>query len=409
MSSQSIRTFIKEIAENEKVRWALEEIKKEASRTLEDQIEITEIEAPTFEEETRGKVYALRLEEAGIENISTDKHGNVFGVRKGTGKGPKIVVCAHLDTVFPSGTPVKATWKEGKIYAPGIADDGRGLAVVLTLARVMKKYDLRTVGDLIIGATVGEEGLGDLYGVKGLFETRNDIDGFISIEPGSPSRIIFAGTGSRRHKVTFTGKGGHSFGDFGTPSAIHALGRAVGEIAEIAVPEEPKTTFNVGAIQGGTTVNTIAEKASMVIDLRSTDPKALKLLEDKVLTIIKKAALKERHERSGGPMDVDIELVGDRPAGTQSSKDPIVQTAAEAVRQIGLDPLFSGPISTDSNVPISLGVPSLTLGGGGAFGSAHTLNEYFDPTDAYFGPWQILLTVLALAGMEDVSEPVLKK
>ncbi|WP_026689668.1 M20/M25/M40 family metallo-hydrolase [Alteribacter aurantiacus] len=410
MDRVRIKKAISTISNHDKVKRALNELKEIRELTLREQIAITEIEAPTFEEAKRGEYFANMLKEAGVQDISTDNHGNVFGVRKGSKtNSPRLVVCAHLDTVFPAGTSVKAIKKDGKIFAPGIADDGRGLAVVLTLARIMDQLEISTIGDVMIGATVGEEGLGDLYGVKGLFKDRDDIDGFISIEPGSPQRIIFSGTGSRRHRVTFTGPGGHSFGDFGTPSAIHALGRAVSEIADIIVPSEPKTTYNVGEIKGGTTVNTIAEQASMIIDLRSTDQTVLTSLEKDVMAVIDKAARIESNRGGDGTISVSKELVGDRPAGSQEESDLIVQVAGECVKQIGLEPLFSAPISTDSNVPISLGVPSLTLGGGGGFGGAHTVNEFFDPTDDFLGPRQILLTVLALSGVDKVSEPLLEK
>lgn len=408
--SEQVNSLFNVLTSSSRVEKALSFLKDDNDNTTEEQIELTAIEAPTFLEETKGKLYKKKLEELGIQDIAVDEVGNVFGIRPGTGGGPKLVVCAHLDTVFPLGTDVVAKRKDGKVFAPGISDDGRGLAVVLSLTRALNEANLQTVGDLIIGATVGEEGLGDLRGVKTLFNNRDDIDGFISIEPGEPSRITYLGTGSKRYKVTYQGPGGHSFGAFGTPNPVHALGRAIAKIADIETPANPKTTFNVGVIEGGTSINTISEKAEMFIDLRSNSQDELKLLEDKVLTIINQAKDEEnlRWNRSED-ITVTIEQVGDRPAGSQSPDAIIVQAAAAAASTLGFEPDSNPASSTDSNIPISLGIPAVTLGGGGDFGGIHTLNEYFDPKDAYYGVQNLLLTVLGLVGLEGVSEPLLAK
>ncbi|MFB5674370.1 M20/M25/M40 family metallo-hydrolase [Paenibacillus terreus] len=392
------------------VQTGLAFLEADNDRTAEEQIELTEIEAPTFEEAEKGELYKKKLEELGIQDIQTDEVGNVFGIRPGSGGGPALVVCAHLDTVFPRGTNVIAKRKDGKIYAPGISDDGRGLAVVLTLVRALNHAGIKTKGDLIIGATVGEEGLGDLRGVKTLFEGRNDLDGFISIEPGEPDRITYLGVGSKRYKVTFRGPGGHSFGDFGTPSPIHALGRAIAALADVHTPANPKTTFNVGLIQGGTSVNTIAETGEMVLDMRSTSQEQLLKLEAEVLALIENAAEQEnlRWNREG-TITVVRKLVGDRPAGLQDPHALIVQASAAATAAIGFEPVLDEASSTDSNIPIYLGIPAVTLGGGGDYGGVHTLDEYFDPQDSYLGAQKVFLTVLGLVGLEGVSEPLLAK
>lgn len=392
------------------VRRAFDFLQADNDYTTEEQIELTEVEAPTFEEAEKGKLFARKLAELGIEEIKTDEVGNVFGVRRGSENGPKLVVCAHLDTVFPRGTEVKARREGSRVYAPGISDDGRGLASVLTIVRALNEAKLQTVGDLIIGATVGEEGLGDLRGVKTLFANRSDIDGFISIEPGTPDRITYLGAGSKRYKLTFKGPGGHSFGNFGTPSPIHALGRAIAKIADLEVPRDPKTTFNVGLISGGTSVNTISETAEAVIDMRSTSQAELESLETKVLTLIREAAETEnRRWRREGAITVELERVGDRPAGSQSPDSEIVQSAAAAGLAMGFRPILEGASSTDSNIPIHLGIPAVTLGGGGDFGGAHTLNEYYDPTDAHLGVQKILLTILGLTGLTAATKPLLLK
>ncbi|MBM7662106.1 acetylornithine deacetylase/succinyl-diaminopimelate desuccinylase-like protein [Bacillus mesophilus] len=391
------------------VKKGLEYIERTQEDTLEEQIRLTEIPAPTFHEEVRGEYFQNKFLELGLQDVKRDRVGNIIGLRPGKSDGPTLVVSAHLDTVFPEGTEIKVSKKNGKVYAPGISDDGRGLAALLTLINTMQKLEFETIGDLLFVATVGEEGLGDLRGVKGLFEDREDLDGFISIEPGSPSRIIYLATGSRRYRVTYKGTGGHSFGDFGTPSAIHALGRAVSLISDLQVPAEPKTTFNIGKISGGTSVNTIAQESTMIIDIRSTEPDSLLKIESKILEALNEAVYAENNRWGKEVIEIDIELVGDRPAGSQPDDSTIVQVSLASTKAIGQPPELLGPISTDSNVPISLGIPAVTLGGGGEYGGVHTLEEWFDPTNAHLGVQQILLTILGLVGVNHVTRPLLDK
>ncbi|KQL54344.1 peptidase M20 [Heyndrickxia shackletonii] len=409
MITKTVEETFEQILSNTQVKEGLEFIKLDNEKTVAEQMELTAIPAPTFQEEARGEVYKTRLIELGLKEVSVDSTGNVFGVREGSGNGPKLVVSAHLDTVFPEGTDVEPKLKDGKIYAPGIADDGRGLAVVLSMVRALDKANIQTDADIIFCATVGEEGLGDLRGVKALFHNRDDIDGFISIEPGDPERTTYLATGSHRYNVTYYGPGGHSFGDFGKPSAIHAMGRAIAKISELQVPQDPKTTFTVGTINGGTSVNTIAQNASMLVDIRSTSQEELLKVEEQILAAIKLAAEEENKRWETDSIKVEIELVGDRPPGSQSSDAVIVQTALAATKALGFQQILDSPSSTDSNVPISLGIPAVTLGGGGKFGGVHTLNEFFDPKDAYFGAQKIFLTILGLAGIQEVSEPLLQK
>ncbi|MBE4910640.1 M20/M25/M40 family metallo-hydrolase [Bacillus luteolus] len=404
-----VEKVVNKLVSIETVKEALSFLKEDNDNTTKDQIDITSIPAPTFQEQVRGEDFVRRFRELGLENVHVDDVGNVIGTKVGTGTGPKLVVSAHLDTVFPEGTDVKPKLRDGKIYAPGISDDGRGLAVLLTLLRALNHSNIKTIGDLVFVATVGEEGLGDLRGVKALFQERDDIDGFISIEPGEPNRTVYLGTGSRRYRVTYKGPGGHSFGNFGTPSAIHALGRAIAKISELETPIQPRTTFNIGTIDGGTSVNTIAAQASMLVDIRSTSQEELTKLEQKILSVSQSAARDENQRWNKDAISVDLELVGDRPAGSQSAESLIVQASLAADVALGYKPELCEPSSTDSNVPISLGIPAVTLGGGGDLGGVHTLEEYFDPQDAYVGPQKILLTALGLVGVEDETKPLLVK
>src|SRR5690625_2603961 len=314
----TVKESFKNLVANEQINHGLEFIKEDHKRTVEEQIQMTEIPAPPFKEEIRANNYMQRLKDLGLQDVQMDEEGNVYGIRRGTGQGPKVFISAHLDTVFPEGTSTKVTEKDGILYAPGISDDTRGLAEVLCLARACQAADINNIGDIIFGATVGEEGAGNLRGVKAFFSEHDDIDGFLSIDGPRPYQIVYLGTGSFRYTITYKGPGGHSFGAFGVPSATHALGRAVADIANLHTTENPRTTFTVGEIKGGTSVNAIAEEASMNVDLRSNDKDALNTLTDKFLAIVKKAAEDENNRWGSDQLTVTIERFGDRPPSSQS-------------------------------------------------------------------------------------------
>lgn len=407
--SSHIQDIYDRLLSNEMVQNGLKFIKEDHENTLVEQKDICGISAPTFKEEVRAKDYMIRLQELGLENVQMDIVGNVFGIRSGTGNGPKLIVAAHLDTVFPEGTNTAVLEKEGKFYAPGIADDTRGLAEILSIIRAFNETNIQTQGDIVFCGNVGEEGLGDLRGIKQLFRDNKDIDGFISIDGSEVSTITYLATGSHRYEINYEGPGGHSFGAFGLPSAIHALGRAMAKIADLDPPKEPKTTFTIGIVSGGTSVNVIAEKASMVVDMRSNSEKELLKLESEFLEIVKSAAAEENLRWNSNQITVDIKLLGDRPAGSQSANEPIVQAVYAAGEMIGIQSKLSPPGSTDANIPISLGIPAIAVGRGGVSGGIHSKNEWFDPTDAYLGPQKTFLTILSLVGMKDVSSPLLDK
>jgi tripeptide aminopeptidase len=389
------------------VRKGLEFITEDHERTIAEQKNICEIAAPPFKEQVRAEDFRRRLSSLGLKDVQMDGEGNVFGRRQGTGRGPTILVAAHLDTVFAAGTDVSVREKEGKLYAPGISDDARGLAALLSIIRALQASRIKTSGDIIFCGNVGEEGLGDLRGVKILFRDLKNVDGFISIDGVGADKISYLATGSRRYEITYKGPGGHSYQAFGRPSAIHALGRAIAEIADLKTPKEPKTTFTVGVVSGGTSVNSIAGEARMLVDMRSNGEKELLDFEARVLKIATKASADETARWGAEEVSVQMKLVGDRPAGRQSPDSLIVQAAWAATEAIGQKPLLGEPNSTDSNLPISLGIPALTLGGGGKEENNHSLNESFDPIDAYLGPQRIFLTILGLVGVYGVSEPLL--
>lgn len=386
---------------------ALEFLKADDANTLADQKAITVIPAPPFKEQVRAEDYRRRLAALGLQDVRIDAEGNVIGVRRGGGQGPKLVVSAHLDTVFPAGTDVAVKEKDGRFYAPGIADDTRGLAATLSVIRAFNATGIKTVGDIVFVATVGEEGLGDLRGVKALFRDEKNIDGFISIDGVDLSRLTIGATGSRRYRVTFRGPGGHSFSAFGLPSAIHALGRAIAKISEVQTPKEPKTTFTVGTVSGGTSVNSIAGEAAMEVDMRSNDRQALAKLETQVLALIGEAAVEENRRWSSDSIKAEIKLVGDRPAGGQSADSPVPQAAAWALQAVGIRKTVTEASSTDSNLPISLGIPAVTMRGGGLSAGTHSLGEWYQPQLGYLGPQAVFLTAASLVGIDGVSAPLL--
>jgi acetylornithine deacetylase/succinyl-diaminopimelate desuccinylase-like protein len=392
-----------------KVVKTLDNIKADDARAFEEQKRITAIPAPPFKEKIRAEYYLKRMQELGFRDAAIDAEGNVIALRKGTGGGrPKLLLSAHLDTVFPEGTDVTLKEKDGAIVAPGIGDDSRGLAALLSLVKAMNENGIATVGDVMVVGTVGEEELGNLRGVKALFRDHADIDGFISIDGLGITRIVNQATGSHRYEMIFTGPGGHSFQEFGLPSATHAMGRAIAKISELRTPSNPKTTFTVGTVSGGTSVNAIAAEAKMAVDMRSNSEEELLKLETRLLDLVKQAVAEENARWNTDKMTVTIRLIGDRPAGIVSMDSPVVQATQRAVSAIarGLLPTFAGS-STDSNIAMSLGIPAVTVGGGGEGGNWHSRNEWYKPTDAWMGPQSALLTVLMLTGLDGVTKPAL--
>jgi len=381
------------------VKAALDAVKANEAQTVEDQIRFCEIPAPPFKEEARGVELKRTFEQLGLQNVRVDKAGNVLGTYPGNGAPhPHVVLAAHLDTVFPEGTNVKVRREGAVLHGPGIGDDCRGLAVLVSTIREMRKANVKVPGSITFVADVGEEGLGDLRGMKRLFDDtmKGQIDMFVSID-GTGLSTSHQFVGSHRYRVTFKGPGGHSFGAFGLANPADALGRAITKIADIQVPKTPKTTFNVGRIGGGTSVNAIPMEAWMEVDMRSVDKSALDAVDAQFQRAVDQA-VREENDRWGGAKTLIVtkELVGDRPAGSQPESAPIVKKANEALLALG----FNGPIgigSSDANYPLSLGIPSLDIGGGGRGTEAHALGESFDTTDAWKGTQRALLLVIALA------------
>jgi len=358
-------------------------VAKDHDRFVREIIQITEIEAPPFKEEKRAKAYAEMLRQSGLSDIEIDEEGNVIGLRKGIGNGPLIAIAAHLDTVFPEGTNVKVRREGTRLYAPGVGDDSRALAVLLMMVRAMDAAQIQTTSDILFIGNVGEEGPGDLRGMKYLFQRgpyKNRIKAFISLDPfGWGNDLTIGGIGSKRFKVTFKGPGGHSFGSFGLVSPAYAIGNAIAKLSKMQVPSKPRTTYNVGVIGGGTSVNSIPFESWMDVDIRSETKEELAKAVDTFTRLMNEAAEEENRARSTsqGRVTVDVRLIGDRPFGQIPVNAPIVQTASAIIQGYGMNVTY-GMSSTDSNIPMSMGIPSITLESGGTGGRNHTLDEWID-------------------------------
>jgi tripeptide aminopeptidase len=378
----------------------MDRIRTDNAWTVDQQVSICEIPAPPFKEERRGEEMKRRFEALGLRNVRIDSIGNVIAERPGVGGGPVVVLAAHLDTVFPEETDVRVKRDGTMLRGPGIGDDCRGLAVLLAVAKAMIASNVRTAGTVYFVANVGEEGPGNLRGVKHLFaKPPAKIDYFISVD-GTGLGLTSRAVGSNRYKVSFKGPGGHSYGAFGMPSPIHALGRAISKISAIQVPRTPKTTFNVGIIEGGTSVNTISPLGAMEVDLRSESPDELAKLDAAFRKAVDEGLAEEnaRWPQSRARVTVDVVSMGVRPAAAPPDSSRIIQTARAAARALGFDSP-GGASSTDANWPMSLGIQAITLDGGGEGQGSHSLAESYDDGErGWLGPQWALLTVVMLAG-----------
>lgn len=350
-------------------------------RFVKELIALTEIPAPPFKEQARAKAYAGMLREAGLADVEIDAEGNAMGVRKGTGGAPMLAVLAHLDTVFPEETDVKVKRQGTRLMAPGIGDNTRGAALMLAIVRAINAAKLQTKSDILFVGNVGEEGEGDLRGVKYLLQKgkyKDRIKLFIAIDGGDQGNITRGGVGSLRYRVAFKGPGGHSYGAFGLVSPAFAMGGAIAKFARVQVPARPKTTFNVGVVRGGTSVNSIPAEMQMDVDIRSESCAELKKVNDAFLALVREAVEEENQARSTreGRVTADPKLIGDRPCGETPADAPIVQTATAVVKAFGLTPSYSTS-STDSNVPMNMGIPAITIGRGPG-GRAHAPDEWTD-------------------------------
>jgi tripeptide aminopeptidase len=399
---------VRNIMENTSVQDAFEYLDSHDTETLETLITLTEIPAPPFAETERALAFLEMLNLAGIDTSYIDEVGNVIALRKGSSQNPtSLVISGHLDTVFPEGTNVQVQQSGDTLKAPGIGDDTRGLAALLAILRSLNANNIETEQNILFVGTVGEEGLGDLRGVKHLF-TESDlaISSFISIDGTGDTRVTHQGLGSHRYLVTFAGPGGHSWGAFGLVNPAHVLGRAMHYFelaADTYTRSGPKTSYNVGSVQGGTSINSIPAEVSMQVDMRSESQERLVEVDSIFHRSINRAVAEMNlTRRAGPPLTVDIKLIGDRPSGEIDSHEALVQRAIASTELLGMTPVL-GRSSTDSNIPISLGIPSITIGGGGIGVASHSPDEYYINRNGPRGIKRALLILLSQAGLAPIS------
>jgi acetylornithine deacetylase/succinyl-diaminopimelate desuccinylase-like protein len=386
-----------------KVRAGMERIIAIEPQSRRDLIELTEIPAPPFEEQARAERFAEMLREAGLTDVTIDEVGNAIGRRPGRSGERVIAYAAHLDTVFPAETDVTVRFDDEKMYAPGIGDNTRGLVTILGVLRAMEHAGIETEADVLFIGNVGEEGLGDLRGVKHLFrDGAPRIDTLIAVDGGESSRIVYGGVGSHRYRVTFSGPGGHSWGAYGLANPHHALGRAIqifDENAPAVTGSGEKTSHNVGRIGGGTSVNSIPFESWMEIDMRSGSQDKLDDIDAVLQAAVEQALQEENAGRLDGPeLTVEVKRVGTRPAAMQSATNPVVQRAMAATVAFGVQPSLRIS-STDANLPISKGIPAVTMSRGGVSGASHSPDEWWQNVDGHIGIQIGLVTLLAEAGL----------
>lgn len=407
-----ILAAVEALKANPKIARGIATALEESDKAMKEQCEICEIPAPTFEEGVRAQEIARRMKLYGLTDVTIDEIGNVVGRRPGKGKGPSLALGAHMDTVFPAGTDVTVHQEGNRYSAPGIGDNCSGQRALLQVLRCFNETGIETEGDLWFVGTVGEEGNGDTRGSK-WFNGHHKVDGFIAIDNTDVGRILKGAIGSHRWRVSIDGPAGHSYAAFGkVPSAIHAMCIAGAKVAHVKVPETPKTTFTIGTIKGGTTVNTIAAHCEVDIDMRSLDNDHLLKLEAEILKCFDEGAAEENAiwniTDPEKMLKVTKTQIGDRPAGVRPDDCPVLQTARAAQKLLGIELTNYGYSSTDANAPVSQGVPATCLSAGGKQVNSHTLKEYFDRIDIHLGPQMIFLTAAALVGAEGTT-PLLPK
>ena len=354
---------------------------------LETALAVQQVPAPTFDEAERSALVFNRLQALGLSDLDVDALGNVYARRPGHASRPALLVAAHLDTVFPRATDLRLRYAGERIYGPGLGDNSTGVAGLFHLAEVLQRHDLPNQGSIWFVGNVCEEGLGDLRGIRAAIERlRRHLGCVLIIEGCDFGTLHHQAIGVRRYRIETTAPGGHSWGNFGTPSAIHSLVRLAAQLTELTVPRHPRTTFNLGVIAGGTSVNTIAEHASMLLDMRSVSPTALADLIAQVDRLVAAASV-----QTG--VQLNVTTVGDRPSGSIAREHPLVQAVVAAYHAVGANVNFQQS-STDANIPLSLGIPAVCIGLTDG-GNAHRQDEYILPANLGRGLQALLLMALA--------------
>jgi len=400
-TASSRRTSAADLTADPRVQQALAAFTVYAAAITDEQIRLSEIPAPPFHESVRAAYLGKLLAEIGLK-VRTDEAGNLIAERPGKGKGDLVLIAAHLDTVFPAGTDVHVRRENGKLYGPGISDNGTGLTALVAIARAMRDAKLETRSTLLFAGTVGEEGEGNLRGIRKMMESyRKQIRYVIALDGASTDYITTAALASRRVEIGVNGPGGHSWSDFGAPNPIHALARGIAAFVKTPVPEDPRTTFNVGEIEGGTSVNTIPAKAQIKVDLRSESEPEIAKMETALRAAIQggvdeEMTIARNRGMAGEPLTVEARVLGVRPGGELPSNSPLLAAVRAADDYLGNRSRLERS-STDANIPLSIGIPAIALGAGGRSGGAHSLEEWYEPAGRDAGLQRILLTILHVA------------
>ena len=408
---EKLKSIIDQLKADVKIEKAMQILEETHEAIVDLQMQLCAIRSPSNMEENRAKHFYALMSQIGLDHVYMDEVNNVIGLWKGTGDGPTLVVAAHMDTVFGPEidcTPVKK--EDGFIWGPGICDDTRGMVEVYAIAKTMCETGIRAKGDILFVGNVGEESLGDLRGSKHLFANNPNIDVFMSIDGPQIESLVTNAIAGCKYRFTYTGRGGHALGAFGIPNVNNALGYAMAKIATLEVPKDPLSIFNIGVVQGGVSVNAIPAKSSMMIDLRSMSQTELDRMKEFVVSAAKEGLETElaRWNHPTETLELQIEILSERPGGTQPIDAPVVQAALAAYEAYGIEPKLQKGASTDSNIPISRGIPAVTVSRGGIQIDGHTVNERFQPDHAYVGTQRDMILALLLAGYEHIAEPVIK-
>jgi tripeptide aminopeptidase len=404
---QELQQEVARLAASPEVRSAFNWFRAQEPQFLEWQIEMARIPAPPFGESARAAWLAERFKQVGLDDVRIDDVGNVFGMHPGFGRR-HVALSAHIDTVFPANTPLNIRQQGSRIYGPGVSDNGAGVAAMLAIAAMLRSVRVRHALPFVFIGNVGEEGEGDLRGMRHIFSTprwKDSIAYSVVLDGAGSDTIVAEALGSRRFEVIVRGPGGHSWSDFGAPNPIVILAKAIETFTATTVPSTPKTTFNIGVIRGGTSVNSIPESASMKVDIRSTSMTEMERLEQSLRASLNRAVEEEtmtaemRSSSQKRPaVSCEVVVIGNRPAGELRPGARILQVVRAVDAQLANTAQVQRA-STDANVPLSMGQEAIAIGGGGSGGGAHTLQEWFDSNGRELALKRILLTMLALAGV----------
>jgi len=375
-----------------------------SSRELEDlQLELTAVPSPPWGEAARAEWLRARFEDLGLSEVQQDELGNVFGILPGSEpNAPLVALSAHLDTVFPAGTPIQVSREGGKLYGPGISDNGAGLVALLAIARVLKETGIEHATPVVFIGNVGEEGEGDLRGMRHIFEQPRWADAIrtmVVVDGAGTDTVICEALGSRRYEITVRGSGGHSWSDFGIPNPVVALARIIDRFTQTTVPTNPKTTYNIGTVEGGTSVNSIPQSATMRVDTRSASVEQLDRLERALREAVQDGTAATSGKKKNG-LTAEVRVIGDRPAAELPSESRLLKMIRAVDAQLNNSARLQRA-STDANIPLSLGREAIAIGAGGSGGGAHTVNEWYDAAGRDLGLKRILLLTLALSGVPE--------